>query len=57
VRSTNFIAFLLSAFSPGYEASLLFGVGVPKNPPAEIIEKLNNEINAALGRGSRPDQT
>jgi tripartite-type tricarboxylate transporter receptor subunit TctC len=33
---------------PGYEASALFGMGVPKNTPKEIIEKLNKEINAVL---------
>jgi tripartite-type tricarboxylate transporter receptor subunit TctC len=38
----------LSDFVPGYEASLLFGVGVPKNTPAAIVEKLNKEINAVL---------
>jgi len=35
-------------FVPGYEASSFFGLGAPKNTPAEIIDKLNNEINAAL---------
>jgi tripartite-type tricarboxylate transporter receptor subunit TctC len=35
-------------FVPGYEASLFYGVGAPKNTPAEIIEKLNKEINAGL---------
>ena len=35
-------------FVPGYEASGFFGLGAPKNTPAEIIEKLNKEINAAL---------
>jgi len=35
-------------FVPGYEASSVFGVGVPKNTPAEIVDKLNREINAAL---------
>ena len=35
-------------FVPGYEASSVFGVGVPKNTPAEIIERLNKEFNAAL---------
>jgi len=35
-------------FVPGYEASLLDGIGAPKNTPAEIIERLNKEINAAL---------
>jgi tripartite-type tricarboxylate transporter receptor subunit TctC len=35
-------------FVPGYEASAFFGVGAPKNTPADIIEKLNREINAGL---------
>jgi tripartite-type tricarboxylate transporter receptor subunit TctC len=35
-------------FVPGYEASSIFGFGAPKNTPAEIIEKLNKEINAGL---------
>ena len=35
-------------FVPGYEATSWFGMGIPKNTPAEIIEKLNKEINAAL---------
>ena len=35
-------------FLPGYEASAWFGVGAPKNTPAEIVDKLNNEINAGL---------
>jgi len=33
---------------PGYEASALFGMGVPKNTPKEIIAKLNQEINVVL---------
>jgi len=33
---------------PGYEASAFYGMGVPKGTPPEIINKLNNEINAAL---------
>jgi tripartite-type tricarboxylate transporter receptor subunit TctC len=33
---------------PGYEASAFFGMSVPKGTPAEIIDKLNKEINAAL---------
>ena len=33
---------------PGYEASALFGVGVPKNTPPEIIAKLNKDINEVL---------
>ena len=35
-------------FVPGYEASFWYGVGAPKNTPAEIIDKLNKEINAGL---------
>jgi tripartite-type tricarboxylate transporter receptor subunit TctC len=33
---------------PGYEASAWYGVGAPRGTPAEVIEKLNHEINAAL---------
>jgi tripartite-type tricarboxylate transporter receptor subunit TctC len=35
-------------FVPGYEASSWYGIGVPKNTPAGIVEILNKEINAAL---------
>src|SRR5262245_46084671 len=35
-------------FVPGYEASVWFGLGAPRNTPAEIIDRLNKEINAAL---------
>ena len=35
-------------FLPGYEASVSYGVGAPRNTPAEIINKLNREINAGL---------
>jgi tripartite-type tricarboxylate transporter receptor subunit TctC len=35
-------------FVPGYEASTWFGIGAPRNTPAEIVDKLNTEINAAL---------
>jgi tripartite-type tricarboxylate transporter receptor subunit TctC len=35
-------------FLPGYEASTWVGLGAPKNTPADIIDKLNREINAAL---------
>jgi tripartite-type tricarboxylate transporter receptor subunit TctC len=35
-------------FVPGYEASFWFGVGAPKATQAQIVEKLNTEINAAL---------
>jgi tripartite-type tricarboxylate transporter receptor subunit TctC len=39
----------IGEFLPGYEASTWIGVGAPKATPAEIVEKLNKEINAALG--------
>jgi len=35
-------------FVPGYEASGWYGIGAPKNTPAEIVDRLNMEINAAL---------
>ena len=35
-------------FLPGYEASGWQGLGAPKNTPAEIIDKLNNEISVGL---------
>jgi len=35
-------------FVPGYEATAWFGIGAPKNTPAEIVDKLNREINAGL---------
>jgi tripartite-type tricarboxylate transporter receptor subunit TctC len=38
----------LAEFIPGYEASSMFGIGAPRNTPAEIVSKLNREINAAL---------
>jgi len=35
-------------FVPGYEASSWSGVGAPRATPAEIVDKLNKEINAGL---------
>jgi tripartite-type tricarboxylate transporter receptor subunit TctC len=35
-------------FVPGYEASGWWGVGAPKNTPSQIIDKLNEAINAGL---------
>jgi tripartite-type tricarboxylate transporter receptor subunit TctC len=35
-------------FVLGYEASGFGGVGAPKNTPPEIVERLNQEINAGL---------
>ena len=38
----------LSEFLPGYEATDWKGIGMPRNTPPEIIDKLNKEINAGL---------
>jgi len=38
----------VAEFLPGYEASFWTGMCGPKNTPAEIVGKLNKEINAAL---------
>jgi tripartite-type tricarboxylate transporter receptor subunit TctC len=35
-------------FVPGYEASSWFGLGAPKNTPADIVDKLNQQINQGL---------
>jgi tripartite-type tricarboxylate transporter receptor subunit TctC len=35
-------------FVPGYEAIQWYGVGAPKDAPAEVIDKLNKEINAVV---------
>jgi tripartite-type tricarboxylate transporter receptor subunit TctC len=38
----------VAEFVPGYEASVWFGIGAPRNTHAEIVNKLNKEINAGL---------
>jgi tripartite-type tricarboxylate transporter receptor subunit TctC len=38
----------VSDFLPGYEASGFMGIGAPRGTPAEIVDKLNREINAGL---------
>jgi tripartite-type tricarboxylate transporter receptor subunit TctC len=38
----------VAEFVPGYESSFWTGVGAPKNTPAEIVDKLNKEMNATL---------
>jgi tripartite-type tricarboxylate transporter receptor subunit TctC len=38
----------VAEFVPGYDAIAWQGIGAPKNTPAGIIEKLNEEINASL---------
>ncbi len=35
-------------FLPGYEGGIWYGLGAPKATPAEIVNKLNKEVNAAL---------
>ena len=39
----------LGDFVPGYEASQWYGIGAPKNTSTQIIDRLNEEINASLG--------
>ena len=38
----------LADFLPGYDASILLGIGAPKNTPRDIVTTLNKEISAAL---------
>jgi tripartite-type tricarboxylate transporter receptor subunit TctC len=38
----------IAEFVPGYEVTVWFWLGAPRNTPAEIIDKLNSEIGAAL---------
>jgi len=38
----------VAEFVPGYEATAVDGIGAPKATPAEIIDKLNGEINTWL---------
>jgi len=38
----------VSDFVPGYEAISWYGIAAPKNTPADIVNKLNKEINAGL---------
>jgi tripartite-type tricarboxylate transporter receptor subunit TctC len=38
----------MGEYVPGYEGSQWYGIGAPKNTPAEIVGKLNSEINAVL---------
>jgi tripartite-type tricarboxylate transporter receptor subunit TctC len=33
---------------PGYEAASFYGIGAPRNTPAEVVEILNNAVNAGL---------
>jgi tripartite-type tricarboxylate transporter receptor subunit TctC len=36
-------------FVPGYEADQWYGIGVPRKTPADIIDRLNREVNASFG--------
>jgi len=38
----------VAEFVPGYEASAVHGVGVPRGTPVEIVDKLNKAINDTL---------
>jgi tripartite-type tricarboxylate transporter receptor subunit TctC len=42
-------------FLPGYEASAWYGIVAPKNTPAEVIDRLNKEINGVLGEPAAAD--
>jgi tripartite-type tricarboxylate transporter receptor subunit TctC len=38
----------VSEFLPGFDAEVYYGIGAPRDTPAEIVERLNREINAGL---------
>jgi tripartite-type tricarboxylate transporter receptor subunit TctC len=38
----------MSEFVPGYEASSWFGIAAPTGTPAEVVDRLNKEVNAGL---------
>ena len=38
----------LAEFLPGFEASVWFGIGAPKNTPIDVIDRLNMEIEASF---------
>jgi tripartite-type tricarboxylate transporter receptor subunit TctC len=38
----------LGEFVPGYEASVWQGIGAPTQTPAEVVDKLNKEVNACI---------
>jgi tripartite-type tricarboxylate transporter receptor subunit TctC len=38
----------IAEFVPGYEANGWYGIGVPRNVPAEVVDKLNSAVNASL---------
>jgi tripartite-type tricarboxylate transporter receptor subunit TctC len=38
----------VAEFVPGYEASSPYGLGAPKGTPADIVDRLNREVNLGL---------
>jgi tripartite-type tricarboxylate transporter receptor subunit TctC len=38
----------VSEFLPGFDASVYYGIGAPRNTPPAIVDRLNKEINAGL---------
>src|SRR5215472_691079 len=38
----------VAEFVPGYEVSSWYGIGVPRNTPADVVATLNREVNAGL---------
>lgn len=38
----------MSDYLPGYESGGFFGIGAPRGTPADVVAKLNQELNAAL---------
>jgi tripartite-type tricarboxylate transporter receptor subunit TctC len=38
----------MNSIVAGYDATMWFGIGAPKDMPSEIVDKLNKEINVAL---------
>ena len=42
---------IMGNFVDGYEAGSWFGIGAPKDTPAEIVNRLNTEVNAGLANG------
>jgi tripartite-type tricarboxylate transporter receptor subunit TctC len=47
---------VLADFVPGYEVTAWYGLGAPKNPPPEILDLLNKEINAGLADSKLKDR-
>ena len=48
------MAQVVADYVPGYEASAWYGIVAPKGTPAEVVDRLNREVNAIL---AKPDKT